>query len=269
MQMRGKVVVWLVLLVAMIFAGCSNDSDPVNEGPDPVDRSANLLSAGASGGDILSNENYDRILIEVAYVDGFRPTSQAMDNLRTYLEERTFKEDISYNYRVLPSPEQESLTLTEIASLESENRTAYNTDRTLAVYIYFADAPSDADSPEDGLVTLGAVYRNTSMIIHENTIRDLASRSVVITLSDVETTALTHEFGHLFGLVDLGTPEVNPHEDPEASNHCNVEGCLMRAELEFGSGIMSMLESRTSKGLEGIPALDDECLLDLQAIGGR
>lgn len=267
--MQGKVVVWMVLLASMIFAGCSDDSDTANGGPDPVDRTANLLSTGASGGDILSNENYDRILVEVAYVEGFRPTIQAIDNLRTYLEERTFKEEISFNYRTLPSPDEESLTLTEIAALEAENRTAYNTGRTLAVYIYFADAPSDSDNPQDGLVTLGAVYRNTSMIIHESTIRDLASRSVIITLADVETTALTHEFGHLFGLVDLGTPEINLHEDPNAPNHCDVEGCLMRAELEFGSGIMAMLESRTARGLDGLPALDPECILDLQAIGGR
>jgi hypothetical protein len=118
-------------------------------------------------------------------------------------------------------------------------------------------------------VTLGAVYRNTSMIIHESTVRDLASRSVVITVSDVETTTLAHEFGHLFGLVDLGTPEVNPHEDAASSNHCNVEDCLMRAELEFGSGFRAVMEKRTAKGLEGLPALDAECLLDLQNIGGR
>jgi hypothetical protein len=107
------------------------------------------------------------------------------------------------------------------------------------------------------------------MVIHESTIRDLASRDVLITVSDVETTALTHEFGHLFGLVDLGTPEVNPHEDPDATNHCAVEGCLMRAELEFGHGVMAVMEKRAAKGLEALPSLDAECLLDLQAIGGR
>lgn len=267
--MRTKSYLWAALLMTISLVSCSKDSESSTSGPDPVDRSANLLSAGSSGSDILTNENFDRIQIEIAYVEGFRPTNTAVENLRTFLLERTFKEEISFTYRTLPSPDEETLTLEEIARLETDNRTLYNDGRTLAFYIYFADAPSDSDKPIDNLVTLGAVYRNTSMIIHESTVRELASRSVVITVSDVETTTLTHEFGHLFGLVDLGTPEVNPHEDTASSNHCNVDGCLMRAELEFGSGVMAVMENRTAKGLEGLPALDAECLLDLQAIGGR
>ena len=267
--MHKKIYLWVALLLASTLVNCSKDSDTSGQGPDSVDRSANLLSTGSSGSDILTNENFDRIQIEIAYVEGFRPTATALDHLRTYLLERTFKEEVSFTFRSLPSPGEETLTLEEIASLETDNRTLYNDGRTLAFYIYFANAPSEGDDPSEGLVTLGAVYRNTSMVIHESTIRDLASRSVVITVSDVEITALTHEFGHLFGLVDLGTPEVNPHEDTAASNHCNVDGCLMRAELEFGSGIMSVMEKRTAKGLDGLPTLDAECLRDLQAIGGR
>jgi hypothetical protein len=42
----------------------------------------------------------------------------------------------------------------------------------------------------------------------------------------------------------------------------------MRAELEFGSGLMSMLESRVGKGAV-VPEPDSECLLDLSSNGGR
>lgn len=265
-----KRILILCILSAVFFPlSCSDDADIPGDDPVRIDRSPNLLSAGASGGDILTTEDYDRIQMEIAYVNGFRPTDLALDNLRQFLQERTFKEDISYIFRPLPSPEEEDLTLQEIATLETDNRSTYNEGRTLSVYIYFADAPSVNDDESEGLVTLGAVYRNTSMVIHESTIRDLASKSVLITVAEVESTALIHEFGHLFGLVDLGTPEVNPHEDPQASNHCDVAGCLMRAELEFGTGILSILEKRAAKGLSELPALDAECIRDLQAIGGR
>lgn len=267
--MRTYLYLGAVLAWAFTLVSCAGDSGTDPDMPDPIDRSANLLSTGSSGTDMLTNENFDRMQIEIAYVEGFRPTTTALDNLRTFLLERTLKEEVAFTYRSLPSPGEETLTLQEIATLETENRTLYNDGRTLALYIYFADAPSEGDDPAEGLVTLGAVYRNTSMIIHESSVRELASRSVVITVSDVETTTLTHEFGHLFGLVDLGTPEVNPHEDSAFSNHCNVENCLMRAELEFGSGFRAVMEKRSAKGLEGLPALDAECLLDLQAIGGR
>lgn len=267
--MFRKIYLWAILLGAFTLVNCAKDSDVTTNGTGSVDRSANLLSAGSSGSDFLTVENFDRLLIEIAYVEGFRPTDQAVENLRTFLQDRTFKTEISFTYRALPSPGEETLTLEEIASLESDNRTSYNDGRTLACYIYFADAPSDNDDASEGLVTLGAVYRNTSMILYESTIRRLASRNVLVTVSEVESTTLIHEFGHLFGLVDLGTPEVNPHEDTASANHCNVDGCLMRAELEFGAGYMSFMKARAAKGLEGLPALDAECLRDLQNIGGR
>jgi hypothetical protein len=288
-----------VLLVLGFFTGilaCSksnnNDDDPL---PKAVDKTANLLATGASGNDILSNSSFDRLLIEIGYVRGFRPTNEAMTAFTDFLRQHTFKETIEIVYSELDSPNEEDLTLQEIADLEEENRTAYNDDSTLAVYIYFADAPSEGDEEDEGLVTLGAVYRNTSMVIHEVTVRKLAAQSGLIFDSDVETATLNHEFGHLFGLVDLGTDMINPHEDPDAQNHCNVQGCLMRAELQFGTpagksnlsaakiafedgidsgcilsgnSVLKMLQSPTGKNVAP-PGLDDECILDLQGNGGR
>lgn len=292
------------LLAGVIFCfvlACSSEgSNPDDggtgtsddDGTTVVDKSGNLLVTGASANDLLSNSNFDALLIEVGFVTGFRPTVEAMTNFENFLRERTFKQNIQILYNELPSPGEETLTLQEIADLEEANRTAYNEGSTLAVYIYFADSPSDGDDEEQGLVTLGAVYRNTSMVIFERTIQTLAGRSLTITDEDVETATLNHEFGHLFGLVDLGTVPVNDHEDPDAVNHCNVEGCLMRAELQFGDSsssltgksgndilrsacsisghsILHMLQSQNNRALANVPGLDAECILDLQNNGGR
>ncbi|MEM9141370.1 MAG: hypothetical protein AAGA86_00190 [Bacteroidota bacterium] len=277
--------------------GCSNNDNGPENPSTPVDRSANLRTTGASANDILSNSSFTRLQIEIAYVQGFRPTAVAINNFTAYLRALTFKEDIELLYRELPSPGEETLTLAEVVDLETENRTAYNVGETLAIYIYFADSPSDTDDEEEGLVTLGAVYRNTSMIIYENTIRDLAARSPFILESNVETATINHEFGHLLGLVNLGTPMVMPHEeivDSEGNKHCNVEGCLMRAELQFGAGltgkipvkevsdepkfactlssatVLKMLSSETAAGgTFNTGGLDPLCLQDLEANGGR
>lgn len=276
---------------------------------DEVDLSGNLLSSGSSANDILTNSNFDRLLVQIGYVNGFRPTQQTIANFSAYLSERTFKQDIEIDFLELDSPDEETLTLQEIADLESENRTAYNNGTsTMTIYIYFADSPSDGDDLDRGLVTLGAVYRNTSMVIFEQTIRTLSSRSR-IPLTDVETATLNHEFGHLFGLVDLGTVPVNDHEDilrdedgnpvldengnEQGNNHCNVDGCLMQAQLTFqapaalrafmastkeeivsacslsGSAMIRLLEDRAARGLSTVPNLDAECILDLQNNGGR
>jgi len=262
-----KFRILIILLTIGLFLNCSKDSDDTPDGG--IDKSANLLATGASANDILSNTKFTTLLIEAAYVTGFRPTMETMNNFETYLRDRTFKDNIQVIYRELPSPNEETLTLQEIADLESENRTEYNNGETLAIYIYFADAPSDSDDEDEGILTLGAVYRNTSMVIHEGVVRQLANQSSLITITDVETSTLHHEFGHLFGLVDLGSEMVNNHEDPDAENHCDVAGCLMRGELQFGGGMMGVLEkSKISKGV-AVPALDPECILDLQNNGGK
>lgn len=280
--------VLLTLVLCSVLLACSkNDS---NEGSQTtnIDKTANLQSTGDSANDILSNTNFDKMLIEIAYVSDFKPTESAIAQFTNFLRQYTFKQDIEVRYLELDSPDEEDLELQEVADLEKENRTAYNDGRTLTIYIYFADAPSKGDDMTEGLVTVGAVYRNTSMIIYENTIRRLASQSTAISITDIESATLNHEFGHLFGLVDLGSAMVNDHQDPEAENHCDVDGCLMRAELQFGGGaarssdagkgfnatcnlsgttVLKMLQSKSGKG--NTVALDAECVLDLKANGGR
>ncbi|MFH6602192.1 hypothetical protein ACEZ3G_01795 [Maribacter algicola] len=298
--MKNYVIASLIMCFGLL-AGCSKNSTDT-EKEIPVDKSANLLGTGDSAADILSNDRFDKLLIEVGHVAGFKPTPSTMDAFVNFIKRYTFKQNIEIVYNELESPGEETLTLQEIADLESDNRTVYNSGNTLAMYIYFADAPSDDDDENEELVTLGAVYRNTSMVIHEVTVRELAGQSPIISNADVEIATLNHEFGHLFGLVNLGSPSVNDHEGTTldnngneiGNNHCTVEGCLMRAELQLGtsgktapsaknidpvgphsscslsgSSVLQMLQNKASKGAVAAPGLDNECILDLQANGGR
>ncbi|MFT0716160.1 hypothetical protein [Flagellimonas lutimaris] len=253
----------------ILLISCSKDSDLTSSNSDTNLKAGNLLTTGASARDLLSNDNFDSLLIEIAYVAGFEPTFEAISNFKEFLLTRTYKENVEFKFTSLSSPSEETLTLEEIVDLEEENRTQYNDGNTLAVYIYFADAPTESDQGDENLVTLGAVYRNTSMVIYQSTVEEIANRSATVSIADVETATLFHEFGHLFGLVNLSTESVNEHEDVEAQNHCNVDGCLMRAELQFGASLLKQMEKNASKGLASIPDFDSECILDLQKYGGR
>ncbi|MDF0706706.1 hypothetical protein [Flagellimonas okinawensis] len=265
-----KKIALITLLSFGLLLSCSKDSD-VTSSPDSNTnlKAGNLLTTGASARDLLSNDNFDKLLIEIDYVTGFAPTAGAIANFEEFLLARTFKQTIEFRYSAVPATNEESLTLQEVVDLEEENRNEYNNGSTLAVHIFFADAPSEGDADNSDLVTLGAVYRNTSMVIYESTVKQMASSSAAITTEEIETATLLHEFGHLFGLVNLSTQSVNDHEDAEAENHCNVDGCLMRAEIQFGASLLKQMQQNASKGLESVPDIGPECLLDLQKYGGR
>jgi hypothetical protein len=255
-----------ITLLLTIIQGCATDA--INT-PEETDRSANLKASGDSAEDLLTNTNFDDIVIQIAYVSGFAPSDLALSDLQEFLLNRTFKNSIRFEYLPLPATGKDQITLQQIADLEKDNRTLYNDGRTLAVYIFFSDAPSDTDEPQNNTYTLGAVYRNTSMVLYASTIRFLASKVSGITTADAEAATLNHEFGHLLGLVNMGVSPVNNHEDPEAKNHCSEDTCLMRASLEFTTGMAKAMLDRKAKNLRAVPDLGPECLRDLKAAGGR
>lgn len=253
----------VLILIFICFLGCSKDNEP--EASKTTNKTANLKGPGDSANDILSDTKFKRMVIEIGYVTGFAPTETAISDFVSLLNQRTHKDEISIVYKELSSPGKDSLSIKEISELETKNRTIYNNGDTMGLYIYFSDASSDNDKVEEDLVTLGAVYRNTSMVIYEATIRKLAARSILISTAMIEAATLSHEAGHLFGLVNLGSPMQTEHEDIEAKSHCNESSCLMRAELQFGGGIAKML---TEKG-GTTPGFGVECIRDLRANGGR
>ncbi len=249
-----------LLISSFILVGCSNDDDnsPFDNNPS---QTANRQPLGSSANDLLSDTNFKSITIEMIAVQGFEPTTTAVNNFRQFLEDRLFKPDgIIINQRTVSSSSKAPFNIEEIAEIENDTRTLFNAGDDITVYVYFADGSKEDDTNEQ--VTLGSAYLNTSMVIYEGTLRRLGgSRPGAPSLSTIETAALNHEFAHLLGLVNLGTPLQSQHEDSDSNGHCNVQSCLMEAAIEFSSGIMGMGDA--------VPELDALCIADLQANGGR
>ena len=253
--------VFLFIISFSFFISCSKDATNTSE-PTRIDRSGNLKATGSSGEDLVSDARFTSMNVELVYVNGNRPTDEALTVLKNFLERRTFKPDgITFNLRAVNSSGKAPFDIDEIAQIERDERTAYNAGDEIAVFIYFADGSNENDTNEK--FVLGSSFRNTSMVIYERTIRNFSTRPGAPSRGAIEAATLNHEFGHLFGLVDLGTPLTSDHEDPNSEGHCDIAGCLMRANLEFGSGVVEMIEGG------GIPDLREACINDLQAIGGR
>lgn len=250
----------IFFFAASLIISCTKDNP--NDSGNGIDRTANLKSLGSSASDLLNDATYTSMKIEMVYVEGNRPTEEAINNFQNFLRSRIYKPDgIEVNLRSANSTGKSPFTIEEIVDIEKEERTAYNVGDEIAVWIYFADGSNEKDTNEK--FVLGSAFRNTSMVIYEKTIRAFANRPGAPDRATIEAATLNHEFSHLFGLVDLGTPPVTDHEDPENEGHCIIEGCLMRASIEFGSGVVNVIDGG------GVPNLDDACIQDLQSVGGK
>lgn len=259
-----KKIIFILLIVFQV-SSCSKDAN--NNSDDDGNNNvpnigANQMPTGTSANDLLSDANFTSIIVELVFVEGNAPSQTSINNFVDFLEERTFKPDgITVETRSIASPGNSPYTNQEIIEIEDANRTQYNSGNQIAVWAFFADGESSANS--NSSIVLGTAYRNTSFVIYEETIQDLSNSPLEPNRDVLETTVINHEFGHILGLTNLGTDLQSDHEDSAHPKHCNVEGCLMYWSAETGSGIDNLV------GLSSAPELDSQCIADLQANGGQ
>jgi hypothetical protein len=247
-----------LFIFVSVMVSCSKE-DTANDG-NVNNKIGNQQPTGSSSHDLLSDDIFTSMVIELVYVEGNQPTQTAVNNLVTFINNRTFKPGgITVEPRSISSPGITSYTTQNYVDFELANRTLYNTDDQIAVWAYFADGKADGDTSTQ--VTLGTAYRNTSFIIYEATIKSISGGFNEPSTAVLESTVLEHEFGHILGLTNFGAPLQSPHEDTENPKHCNVENCLMYYAATTGNNLMNLGGS--------IPQLDSQCIADLQANGGK
>lgn len=261
-----------IMFLTVIF-GCSNNETVTAEGVEntennqgnqttTVNKNINRQATGSSANDLLSANTFKSMVIELVYVEGFEPEQASVDNFVSFLNNRTFKPNgITVEKREIPSPGQDTYTIEEIADIERDLRENYNTENQIAVWALFIDGKSSNDS--DSSVVLGTAYWNTSFVIYQETIQGFSNSPFEPSRDLLETTVITHEFGHILGLTNLGSPLQTDHEDDEHPKHCDVDSCLMYWSAETGAGISNMTN------MSSAPQLDAQCIADLQANGGK
>lgn len=251
------------LLVLLIAVGCGSDDESSTPEPEVSNNAANQLPLGTSANELLSATSFTSLRLELAYPEGFRPTQTTIDLIESFLAERLDKPDGFTIVETVIDPSQTATApydINEIVAIEDAHRTVFNNGDEIGVWMFFSDGVSESNSGNS--VVLGTAYRNTSMVIYEKTFIDLANNSTTpINRTLLETSTMRHEFGHIFGLVNSGTPLTSDHEDlPENPRHCNVDGCLM-----FFQTVTSIFNT---SDIGSIPDFDPLCIADLQANGG-
>ena len=219
---------------------------------------AHDLAPGASARDFLSSGEFDRLVVEVQYVAGFRPTDAGLQALQTFLNARLNKPG-GIEIRLgaaLQIPQRASYSLNDIRALEHQHRTVYTEGTTIAAYLLFLDGEYAGGSN-----VLGIAYNNTSMAVFDEQILQHTGGPLEPAQHTVEATVANHEFGHLLGLVNNGSTMQTEHQDEPNGEHCDNPDCLMHYTVRLSDFVSNLLN--------GMPQLDQNCLDDLRANGGK
>jgi hypothetical protein len=251
----------LFLLIALLAPMACGDgvTDPNGNDPDPPGPGEydHARAPGASAADLLTADVFDRVIVQVQYVEGYEPSAAGLQHLEDFLEARLNK-PAGITIQVdapLQMAGQATYTAADVRALEADHRTVFTEGTTLAMYALFLDGEY-APTPN----VLGVAYYNTSLAIFEETIQAYSGGALQPSVATVEGTVAQHEAGHLLGLVNNGSAMQTEHQDEQNGRHCDDPNCLMYWKVRTTDFIENLLD--------GMPELDQDCLDDLQANGG-
>lgn len=248
-------IIITLFVILFVIASCDMDTTRTtdDDNDEPGEEFSHTRNPGTSTEAFLRDDDFTELLVEVQYMTGYRPTDEALQELRSFLEEHLHKAEI-----IILEPEeieaagQDEYTANEIRDLEAEHRQHFSEENTLASYNLIVDGEySDAN-------VLGIAYYNTSNAFFGRTIHDVSgSPPLNPPREKVEGTVFRHEYGHLFGLVDSGLEMQDDHQ--ENGPHCSEEECVMYYAMTTSDFFANMFDGT-------IPDLDEFCRADIQAV---
>lgn len=203
--------------------------------------------------DIIRDETYTEWIIEVDSVAGVTPPQDALNHMKAQVSPLVRK-DIDVR---LSDGDLQGRSSWSDAQLQDLNRfqDAKTNGDTVVTHVVYVDGEY---APKTSV--LGVAYGHFLVIIFGERIQEGCADGACLLYSpqNGHRAVLTHEIGHILGLVDNGIPMVNNHSDGGA--HSNNRNSVMWAE------------ARTSDifFLNTIPTtFDSNDKLDICAAGGK
>src|SRR5215831_11737968 len=185
-----------ILVVILTTVHCKKESTSAT----PIN-ALNILSTGRSAHDLLSADTYTQLNIEIEYMPGMQLQSESVNNLVNFLNTYLNKPGgITVTQKQVNSFNADTVSLRQVADFETQYRDTYTAGSLISAYILVSDANYSTTN------VLGTAYLNTSLVMFEKNIRANSGGFGQATREKVESGVMEHEFGHLLGLVNLGTP---------------------------------------------------------------
>jgi hypothetical protein len=236
----------LFVLLVLLIGGVASCSKEDTEALD-------YKTLGSSANHFLSSSKYQTLELEINYMQAYPLPDPVINRLTDYLQTYLNKPGGIKVYRqVINNSDKTTFSLSDVVALERKVRTKFSRPGVIAVHIIVLDAEFSE------FAVLGNAYWNTSMSVYGRTIDRYSGGNGQVSMEHLLITLIEHEFGHLLGLVDQGSPMVAQHKDTNNGAHCINPNCLMNHLIET-----------TSASAPRIPVLDDFCRDDLKNNGGK
>ena len=238
--LRSSLRAVLIVGAALLLYGCSDASSPTGPGAsDPTNGGTSdggsttqfdsRAAPGESAEAFLSGEQFTELTVEVDYMEGYRPTEEGLDSLKSALERHLAKSSITIATPTsIPAQGNSTYSAEDIRDLEAEHRDHFTQAGSETIWAYFLVL--DGTFTDESVV--GVAYYNTSMAFFGKTIEDITGGLTQPSRKKVEATVFRHEFGHNLGLVNNGIPMQQDHQDEEHGPHCTNEQCVMYYAIE-------------------------------------
>lgn len=244
----------LLVCLLMVMGGCislGTDED------DQKDEYGHRQKPGLSAAHLIQADIYPELVVEVDYMQGYKPTNRALDSLEKFLNRYLDKARITIlQPKEIHTGNKNSYSADDIRELEKNHRDHYSQFDVITVYMIFVDGRYVQEN------VLGTAYYNTSTAFFGIALDDVTSGFGAPSRYLAEAVIMRHELGHLLGLVGIegsGTDMQTAHRDGEHGNHCTVSTCLMYYAMQQPDLLRTLL------GEEEIPSLDELCIQDLEA----
>lgn len=218
----------------------------------------NLSSyAGDYAFDLIRDDDFTSLLVEIDYVAGRAPSQGALDALDDALQTYLDKPDgvsIVVDDEI-PAQGAPAWTYETAQDLEITWRDNYRDASTGEAVVYFLYLDGHSDEDDANGRVLGYAYHGSSIVMFKDGL--LGTQGPPRVREMVEPTVIVHELGHLLGLVNNGIPMLDPHQDAAHGAHDDNPDCLMYWLV--GTDKVSDLIH------DGPPVFDAECEADLAA----
>lgn len=187
----------------------------------PVD---DLAGVGANAEAMLRPE-IPRLVVEVAVQEGVAADPQALDHLVAILEREADKPGGVEVVRTSFDDDRERWSPQDLRQVADEHRTRWSDEQAATVLVlYVRGAFEDEDA-------IGVAYNASEAALFPERWEGLLE-GLLATDADVERAALTHEVGHLLGLVELVYDSAHDREHPDAPGHSRSEDSVMHPAVE-------------------------------------